>query len=176
MKRRERKIVEIHPSKTPEIGRWLWAMQDARQLTQEELDGLSPVLIDWLPGEHESSIGAVLYHLSEIEADWLYVEVLEQPMPPAIAGLFSYGSRDEQGRLIQVQGLSLAEHLSRLDMVRARLLTIYEQMELDDFRRVRTLEHYDVTPEWVLHHLLQHEAEHRSQLGSLRARAEHRLV
>jgi uncharacterized damage-inducible protein DinB len=31
---------------------------------------------------------------------------------------------------------------------------------------------YDVTPEWVLHHLMQHEAEHRSQIGAPRARAQ----
>jgi uncharacterized damage-inducible protein DinB len=176
METRQQKIVEVHPSKAPEIGRWLWAMQDARQLTLEGLDGASPAMIDWLPGDNESSMGTVLYHLTDIEADWLYVEVLEQPMPPEIASLFSYGSRDKQGRLIQVQGLSLAEHLRRLELVRSRLLEAYEQMELEDFRRVRSLEHYDVTPEWVLHHLMQHEAEHRSQLGSLRIRAERQLT
>lgn len=176
MRTRDQKIVAVHPSKTPEIGRWLWAMQDARQLTLEELAGVTPNMIDWLPGENESSIGAVLYHVTDIEADWLYVEVLEQPFPPELTNLFSYGSRDEQARLVQVKGLSLNEHLRRLALVRARLLDVYEQMELDDFRRARSLEHYDVTPEWVLHHLLQHEAEHRSQLGSLRARAERQLT
>ena len=40
-------------------------------------------------------------------------------------------------------------------------------MDLTDFRRARALALYDVTPEWVLHHLCQHEAEHRSQLGRL---------
>ena len=30
-------------------------------------------------------------------------------------------------------------------------------------------------PEWVLHHLMQHEAEHRSQIGALRARAQRQL-
>jgi uncharacterized damage-inducible protein DinB len=29
---------------------------------------------------------------------------------------------------------------------------------------------YDVTPAWVLHHLMQHEAEHRSQISGIRAR------
>ncbi|MGA7731021.1 MAG: hypothetical protein WCD37_07085 [Chloroflexia bacterium] len=24
--------------------------------------------------------------------------------------------------------------------------------------------HYDVTPEWVLHHLMQHEGEHRGHI------------
>jgi hypothetical protein len=48
------------------------------------------------------------------------------------------------------------------------LLDAYRRMDLAEFRRVRSLEDYDVTPEYVLHHLMQHEAEHHSQIGALR--------
>ena len=43
-------------------------------------------------------------------------------------------------------------------------------MSAENFHRVRTLPDYHVTPAWVLHHLAQHEAEHRSELQSLIAR------
>jgi uncharacterized damage-inducible protein DinB len=141
-----------------------------------ELDHLTSVMIDWRPADNGSSIGTVLYHLADIEADWLYVEVLEQSMPPEVAALFPYPTRDKQGRLTQVEGISLEQHLNRLETVRGLLLEVYEQMDLSDFRRVRSLENYEVTPEWVLHHLIQHEAEHRGQIGSLRAGAEHKLT
>ena len=170
--RKERLIVDTLVSKAPEIGRWLWALQDTRLLTLRELTGLSPAMIDWLPGDNESSIGTVLYHIADIEADWLYVEVLEQPLPPDVAALFPHPTRDDQFRLTQVQGFSLEQHLSRLETVRGLVLDVYQQMDLPEFRRVRSLAEYDVTPEWVLHHLMQHEAEHRSQLGALRASAE----
>jgi uncharacterized damage-inducible protein DinB len=49
-------------------------------------------------------------------------------------------------------------------------------MHLDEFRRIRSLAEYGVTPEWVLHHLMQHEAEHRSQIGALRIAAERALA
>ena len=166
-------IIEVHTSQAPEIGRWLWVFQDARQRTMSELKGISPSLIDWLPLHNESSIGTVLYHIADIEADWLYVEVLEQlSLPPEIAALFPYHTRDEQGLLTQVHGHSLEEHLHRLEVVRDRLLDVFQAMELAEFRRARSFPHCDVTPEWVLHHLLQHEAEHRSQIGWLRASAE----
>lgn len=176
MDARRKNIVESHLNKEPEIGRWLWALQDSRQRTLEELAAVAPAMIDWLPGDHESSIGTVLYHLADIEADWLYVEVLEQSLPPAVSALFPHPTRDEQGQLTQVQGYSLDEHLNRLATVRGLLLDVYQQMDLAEFRRVRSLPHYDVTPEWVLHHLMQHEAEHRSQIGALRARAERVLT
>jgi uncharacterized damage-inducible protein DinB len=173
---KEQKIVVPYLNQEAEIGRWLWAFQDTRQSTLEQLDGLSPGVIDWLPPDGESSIGTILYHIADIEADWLYVEVLEQQsLPPEVAELFSYQTRDKQGHLTQVPGFSLEEHLKRLDTVRTLLLNVFQQMDLAEFRRVRSLESYDVTPEWVLHHLMQHEAEHRSQIGSLRARAERDL-
>jgi uncharacterized damage-inducible protein DinB len=169
-------ILDGHLSKEPEIGRWLWALQDTRQRTLRELREVTPATLDWLPEGGESTIGTILYHIADIEADWLYAEVLEQPFPPDVAALFPYATRDEQGRLVQVQDFSLKQHLERLATVRELLLAVYQPMDLPEFRRARSLEKYDVTPEWVLHHLMQHEAEHRSQIGSLRTSAERKLA
>ena len=173
---RKKNIVDTNLSQEPAIGPWLWALQDSRQRTLEELEHVSPAMVDWLPPDNASSIGTILYHLADIEADWLYAEVLEQPFPSTVAALFPYATRDEQGHLTQVQGISLEEHLKRLEIVRELLLAVFQRMDLSEFRRVHSLPDYDVTPEWVLHHLMQHEAEHRSQLGALRARAERHLV
>jgi uncharacterized damage-inducible protein DinB len=50
-------------------------------------------------------------------------------------------------------------------------------MEVDDeFRRPRHLEQYDVTPQWVLHHLIQHEVEHQGQRLDRRTEAEQTLL
>jgi uncharacterized damage-inducible protein DinB len=114
----------------------------------------------------------VLYHIAAIEVAWLYVEVVEQEFPPEVDALFPVDVRDAQGRLSQIQGLSLEQLLSLLETVRGLLLDVYQQMDLVEFRRIRSLADYDVTPEWVLHHLMQHEAEHRSQIGELRAGAQ----
>lgn len=169
-------VVDVQLSTEPEIGRWLWAFQDARQRTMGYLNDLTQPTIDWVPPDTASSIGTVLYHLALIEADWLYTEVLEQAYPPEVTALFPYNHRDGQGHLTQVQGLSLDQHLDRLATVRQLVLSTFQQMSIQEFRRVRTLPDYDVTPEWVLHHLMQHEAEHRSQLGALRAAAERALA
>lgn len=172
---KEHFVVGNDLSKEPEIGRWLWALQETRERLMRTLEGLSPAMIDWVPSREMSSIGTILYHMADIEADWLYVEVLEQSIPTEVAALFPYGTRDAQERLIQVQGFSQEEHLKRLEIVRDLLLDAFGRMSLAEFRRVRSLANYDVTPEWVLHHLMQHEAEHRGQIGTLRAEAEHQL-
>ena len=67
-------------------------------------------------------------------------------------------------RLTAVRHIPLSDHIQRLDDARTRLLDVYADMSLAEFRRVRHLSNYDVTPEWVLHHLIQHETEHRGQI------------
>jgi uncharacterized damage-inducible protein DinB len=161
-------VVEVMEGYAPEIGRWLGAMEDTRQRTKERLEGLRPELIDWGTAEVENSIGTLLYHIAAIEIDWLYCEVLQQEFPPEVVALFPYDVRDEQGRLTVVKGLSLPEHLHRLDTTRAIFLKSFVGMTTEEFRRVRQLKSYDVTPEWVIHHLMQHEAEHRGHIGTAR--------
>ena len=156
----------------PEIGRCLWMLEDTRRRTQEALKDLYPLIIDWHASDRDNTIGTLLYHIAAIELDWLYAEVLEQPFPAELLALFPYDVRDPQGRLTVVAGVSLADHLNRLDLVRATLLAVFRTITVEDFRRPSHLVDYDVTPEWVLHHLMQHEAGHRGEIGEMRRLAE----
>jgi hypothetical protein len=38
----------------------------------------------------------------------------------------------------------------------------------DDLDRLRVMPDYDVSPVWAIHHLLQHEAEHRTHIAWIR--------
>jgi uncharacterized damage-inducible protein DinB len=172
---RDQHIIVPLEAGDPAIGRALWLFEDARRLTRRTLEGIDPRALDWLPADADNSIGTLLYHIAIIEADWLYVEVLEQEFPPDVVELFPYNVRNATGRLTPVTGRTLEEHDTLLDAVRARLLAAFRAMSIDDFRRARRMPHYDVTPEWVLHHLMQDEAEHRGQIGDLRRRAEFAL-
>jgi len=155
----------------PEIGRWLWVLEDTRALTHEVLDGLDPEALDWLPAWALHSIGTLLYHIALVEVDWLYVEVLghsyDQPYPGEMAALFPYPMRITNA-LTPIRGIPIEEHLQRLATARRALLDTYSAMSLEDFRLTRALTNADVSPEWVLHHLCQHEAEHRSEISALR--------
>jgi uncharacterized damage-inducible protein DinB len=86
--------------------------------------------------------------------------------------LFHLDVRDDRGRLTAIPGMPLADHLRRLDVVRQHVLAEFRDMPPVEFRRPRHRPTYRVTPEWVLHHLVQHEAEHRGQIELLRGWAE----
>ena len=168
---RETLVVSPVASGDPAIGRALWRLEDGRKRTLETLNGLREEMVD-RHSLDENSIGTILYHIALIEADWLYTEVLEQELDSDLAALFPLVHRNAAGNLTAASGYTLAQHLHRLRAVRARLLEVYQSMDDVDFRHLRSLPDYDVTPEWVLHHLTQHEAEHRGQIGALRSALE----
>jgi uncharacterized damage-inducible protein DinB len=166
---RRRLVVEPPAGVPPEVGLWLWALEDGRHLTLEVLEGISDADVD-RPGADGTTIGTLLYHVALIEADWLYEEILVQPFEPAVAALLPHSDRVAGGRLTTVTGEPLAEHLRRLAAVRSALRETLVGMSDAELHRVRELPRYDVSPAWVLHHLLQHEAEHRGAIAALRGR------
>ena len=169
-------IVEPLPGYEPTIGRWLWLLEDTRRETIEALTGLAPAALDWLPPWSENSIGTLLYHVALIELDWLYTEALEsRPLPDELKALFPLDARDASERLSALRGEALELHLRRLQLVRRSLLDAFRDMSLDEFRRPRRFPKYDVTPEWVVQHLVQHEGEHRGQMQLLRGQADTEL-
>ncbi len=164
-----REILALTPiGADPEVGRWLAALEDGRRATLKELDGVTPEMVDWYPGVPFNSIGTLLYHIALIEADWVATEILALDGPPEIAALLPWPDRIEGGQLAPADGLRLAQHTERLAGVRAWVLEHLRPMTNEAFHRIRPFEHYDAAPDWVLHHLLQHEAEHRSQIAWLR--------
>jgi len=169
---RQRLALEGTAAADPLVATWLGAMEDARGRTLRALEGIAEEQVDWAPEGGVNTVGALLYHIAAIEADWLFADILGpesgQPWP---AELFPHDVRDDEGALTAIRRIPLAEHLSRLDQTRALLLENLSDFTAEDFHRIRTREDYDVSAAWVLHHLLQHEAEHRAQIAALREAA-----
>jgi hypothetical protein len=153
----------------PEVGRWLSALDDGRRDTIHELDDVAENMLDRKPTGAPNSIGTLLYHVGLIELDWL----LEDAMGPE-AGLrwpeelVPYADRDDEGTLTVVRGESVTTHLERLVAIRSMVHEHIGTMSVDEFHRPRARERYDVSPAWVVHHLLQHEAEHRAHVAWVR--------
>ncbi|WP_427110711.1 DinB family protein [Lysinibacillus xylanilyticus] len=83
--------------------------------------------------------------------------------------LFSHEDRNEDDTLSHIEGQTLDEHLHRLQCVRDELLFHFRSMDIEDWRTSRKLPHYDVTPEWVIYHILEHESHHRGQIFQMLA-------
>lgn len=156
-------LVSPLPKYEEEVGRWLWCLEDVRRTLITELTGISQSILD-TKIDQRHTIGSLLYHIALVEADWLYVEVLGVEWDPEIRSLFPLESRSEDGSLTHIEGQSLEEHFYRLNKVRQVFLSYFRSMDLTDWRKTRVLENYDVTPEWIVYHLIEHESHHRGQI------------
>jgi uncharacterized damage-inducible protein DinB len=149
-----------------EIGRALWCLEDVRRNLTKKLIGISQSELD-RKIESRHSIGSLLYHIAYVEAGWLYGEVMEKDAwDSEIEELFPLDGWPN-GTLVHIDGDTIETHLHRLNKVRESLLSHFSSMDIEDWRRARVLEEYDVTPEWVIHHLIEHEAHHRGQIFQL---------
>jgi len=157
----------------PDIGRWLWALQDVRRITLGAVAGIDAATLDWRgPEGRENSIGSLLYHVAMVEMSWLFLDVLCEPsFPDDVKADFPFDMASNRG-LTQVKGVAFEDHLARLERSRAVFLERLRGMTLDDFRHLRVPDEvdYEVTPEWAVYHLVEHEAGHAYQMRSLKRR------
>jgi hypothetical protein len=162
----------------PEIGRWLWALQDVRhRYTLRLLQDLDPRLVDWEgPDGQENAIGSLLYHIAKVELGWLYGDLKGlTDLTPAVKPDFPFPSTEsDRTHLTRVLGIPLAEHVARLEHSRDVFLQEFQGISSDEWRRLRrppdfAKVRYEVTPEWAVFHHVEHETGHAFQISSLKA-------
>lgn len=158
----------------PEIGRWLWGLEEVRKRTLRLVSEIEQPLLNWRGSDGgENSISSLLYHIALVEMSWLYLDLLQQEFPPEVSDIFPFPMADEAGKVSHVAGMTLADHLQRLKATREIALSIYQKMDLEEWRRLRPPvndQSYETTPEWAVFHLIEHEAGHAFQISSLKAR------
>lgn len=173
-KARERLEVTPLAGYPVEIGRWLWALEAVRSKTLKVVRGMDQATLDWQgPDGRDNAVGSLLYHIGLVEMSWLFLDVLQREFPAEVQGDFPVDAGSSEAGLTPVLGVPLEVHLGRLTRSRSVFLETMRHMPLDDWRRLRGPgdEDYDVTPEWVVFHLVEHEAGHAYQISSIRHRA-----
>ncbi|MDB4894246.1 MAG: hypothetical protein JWN15_508 [Firmicutes bacterium] len=159
-----------------EIGRWLWSMQALRSGTLEMVEGLDQATLDWQgPDGRDNAIGSLLYHIARVEMSWLHYDLLLlKEFPPAVNSDFPFEGWSSPTSMMHVPNVSLADHLGRLERSRSIFLDAFRGMTVADWRRLRSPSpEEDVTPEWVVFHLAEHEAGHQYQINAIKRRARH---
>jgi len=160
--------LEPAPGYPPLVGRFVAMTKDARSRLLRDLADLTPDELDatlpWAP----NSVGTLLYHIAAIELDWVYADLLLEEFPEAAFEWFPVDVRDDGGTLSPVVDTP-THHFERLAWVRERLLEALGTLEDNDLDLSRHEGEESVGVSWILHHLMQHEAEHRGQIGELRA-------
>ncbi|MDX1691483.1 MAG: DinB family protein [Acidimicrobiia bacterium] len=156
---------------TRQVGRFVAMLADGRSRLRRDLETLDESQLDRTLPWQPNSIGTLLYHVAAIELDWTFADIRETTQfPDGTSDWFPTTVREEGGRLSPVSD-SLQGHLDRLAWTREHLLVTLGRLTDDDLDRIVTNADDGSTNgiAWILHHLIQHEAEHRGQIGEIRA-------
>ena len=155
-----------------QVGLLIAALEDGRRRTLRELESVHDGMLGMRPVALPlHTIGQLLYHVALIEADWVLSEIQELPptaWPEWVEAELPIDVRDEEGRLSDIPAEPVERALARLARVRSHALAAIGAMDDVELHRVRSLPPYDVTPAWAIHHLVQHEAEHRGHIALIR--------
>ena len=166
-----RRVLTAPDGYSPGVGFYLAGMEEVRQQLREAVADMTTrdVGCAAVPGAH--SIGALVLHIGEAEWWWMqcvvsghaiteedrcapYWDVLKVPDAFAAKNHSAQFCLDEAGKIRQ-QTKELLATFSDDDL----------QREFSFERRGKT---YDHTLRWILHHLIDHEAQHKGQILMLK--------
>jgi uncharacterized damage-inducible protein DinB len=126
------------------------------------LGALPEEAIVWQPVPGRHSIGAIILHIADVEAFWLYqVADGKARDPEEVARLLS-AETDQYGlRWPEAPRQPLSWYFAQHDAIRAR--TRETICRLNDPEHIGHLRDNEFTLRWLLHHVMIHEAYHGGQ-------------
>ena|SRR2546425_3242618 len=154
-----------------EIGLSLDGMDEVREQLCAAVSGMSTADIGRCAVSGAHSIGALVLHIAEAEWWWMQCIVSKHKLTDEDARAPFWDVLKEPGRVAN-NGYSAEFCLHEAARIRAQTRDVLARFVDDDLDRVFTFERdgntYDLNLRWILHHLIDHEAQHKGQILMLK--------
>lgn len=166
-----RKTLNSIPGFSNEIGFYLGGMEEVREQLREAVEGMSDDQIGRpaIPGAH--AIGALVLHIGEAEWYWMQCIVSGQKVTDQIRSK-SYWDVLEDPQGFSDKGFSAEFCLNEIKTIREQTKGTLAAFRDPDLERIFSYERRGETHEqslrWILHHLIDHEAQHKGQILMLK--------
>ncbi len=151
---------------SPRISLWFSMMREVRKRLLKKLEPLSDEEIDYTPDERKiETIGTLLLHIAGVEWGWIFQDLdgKEMDFEKWKHGFALLPNVD----LPQLKGKGKEFYLNRLSEVREEVDQRLKRLQDDDLDRIVTFEGEEHSIEWILFHLVEHEAMHVGQISVL---------
>lgn len=160
---------------SPQLGRYVAQLDEVRYYLKREVEALTVEQLDWHPDEQTESIGTQLLHLDGVEWSWMHEDMFGAPSTD-YPGVWSEAMPIRAGAA-QVTGRQLTWYMDKLDATRVETLRTLRGFTDSDLSRLvgevetppgpqRRRQLYTI--DWIIWHILQHEAAHVGQIELLR--------
>lgn len=139
-------------------------MERARRNLLRRVRTLPKETIDYSPEPKMiESIGTLLLHIAAVEYGWIFEDIGGQEMEYE---KWKYGFSVREGK-DQIKGENVEFYLSRLSEVRQEVFEFLKTLSDKDLDSMVDVDTEKVSVEWILFHLIEHEAMHIGQISVL---------
>jgi Uncharacterized protein conserved in bacteria len=166
----KRDILEPISGVTREIGFYLAGLEEVRAQTVAILEDLTKdeLAKRFLPGFHQ--LGGLALHLGECEYWWIQAGIAAREMTEEdIKSAHLYDTTNTDFALKDFTAEDCVDFLAKIHQRSVETLSKFTDDEMD--RIVPFAQHPDPfkgTLRWVLHHLIDHEANHKGQMAMIK--------
>ena len=146
---------------------FLFSMMDkTRERLLRSVDGLSDEELDYSPDmEHVETIGTLLLHIAGVEWSWIFEDIDGEEMDYE-KWKYAFALREEGLSQLTKQGLQF--YIDRLAEVRSQVFLRLRNLDDSNLHVLVDVGSAEVSVEWILFHILEHEAMHIGQISVLK--------
>ena len=166
-----RRVLTPHPGLSTGIGYYLGGMEEVRRQVAVAVKTIPDDLIGKPPFLGAHSIGGLVLHIGEAEWFWMKMVVSGQQLTDEVKNAPYWDILDDVDRVAR-NGYTAEFCLNEADKIRNLTRDVLFSYNDKDLERIITFERKGETTEynlrWVLHHLIDHEAQHKGQILMLK--------
>jgi uncharacterized damage-inducible protein DinB len=166
-----RRVLTPHPGLSTGIGYYLGGMEEVRRQVAVAVKDISDDQIGKPPFLGAHSIGGLVLHIGEAEWFWIKMVVSGQKLTDEIKNASYWDILDDVERVAR-NGYTAEFCLSEVEHIRNQTRDVLFTYNDKDLERIITFERDGKTTEynlrWILHHLIDHEAQHKGQIFMLK--------
>lgn len=167
----ELKILIPADGLAPGIGYYFSGMEEVRAQLRKAVAGIGPTDIGRRAVPDTHSIGALVLHLGESEWFWMQCVLGGHQLNDEDRQTACWDALKDPDR-VSSRGYSAEFCLAEADKVREQSRSVLANLNDDDLERIFPFvwagETHEQSLRWILHHLIDHEAQHKGQILLLR--------
>ena len=166
-----RRVLTPHPGLSTGIGYYLSGMEEVRSQVVAAVKTIPDDLVGKPPFLGSHSIGGLVLHIGEAEWFWMQMVVSGHQLTEEDKTAAHWDILDDVERVTR-QGFTTEFCLQEAEKVRNQTRDVLFSYNDKDLERTITYERNRKKTEhnlrWILHHLIDHEAQHKGQILMLK--------
>lgn len=157
-------ILNRDSSLPEDLSTWLAQMNEIRERLLNIIEDVDEEALDYTPSERKiETIGTLLLHIAAVELSWIYEDIYKEEIDYD-EWKYAFPLRSNIN-LPQLKGKGKNYYLKKLQNVRK---SITERLQVEkNLARIVQSDDQQYSIEWILFHLVEHEALHIGQINLL---------